>query len=270
MSDRTFHDNVVIITGASSGIGAEMALQLADQGAKLSLAARNSEKLEQVAEQCHKRGGEAITVQTNVAESAQCEALIKQTVEAYGRIDTLVNNAGINMLGRFDEVQDLAIFERIMQVNFFGSLYCTYYALPHLKQTEGRVVFINSAAGKGGIPERSAYAPSKHALTGFADTLRIELAGTGVTITSVYPGFVATGMHERNIGPDGKPFGKNHRVDYNTATTTEDAVRRIIKAMTKRKRDDLMIFRLKVGQWLRLIAPTLTDNIARRAIESGR
>lgn len=270
MSDQTFRDNVVIITGASSGMGAEMALQLADQGAKLALAARNIEKLGQVAEECHKRGGEAITVQTDVSQSAQCEELIKQTVEAYGRIDTLVNNAGISMWGRFDEIQDLGIFERIMQVNYFGSLYCTYYALPYLKQTKGRIVFINSAAGKGGIPERSGYAPSKHALTGFADTLRIELADDGVTITSVYPGFVATGLHERNVGPDGKPLGKEHGVDYNTATTTEDAVRDIIKAMAKRKRDDLMVFRLKVGQWLRLVAPKLTDNIARRAIESGR
>ncbi len=270
MPDQTFRDNVVIITGASSGMGAEMARQLADQGAKLALAARNSEKLEQVAEECRKRGGEAITVQTDVGESAQCEELIKQTVEAYGRIDTLVNNAGISMWGRFDEIQDLAILERIMQVNFFGSMYCTYYALPYLKKTKGRVVFINSAAGKGGIPERSGYAPSKHALTGFADTLRIELADDGVTMTSVYPGFVATGIHERNVGPDGKPFGKDHRVDYSAVTTTEDAVRDIIKAMAKRKRDDLMAFRLKIGQWLRLIAPTLTDNIARRAIEKGR
>jgi NADP-dependent 3-hydroxy acid dehydrogenase YdfG len=137
MSQQLFRENVTIVTGASSGIGRALSLQLADQGAWLALAARDRPRLEQVAQMCRERGGRAIVVETDVSQQAQCERLIEETLGEFGRVDTLVNNAGVTMWARLDELKDLAPLERIMQVNYFGSLYCTYAALPYLKQSRG-------------------------------------------------------------------------------------------------------------------------------------
>lgn len=270
MANHVFKDNVAIITGASSGIGQELAYQLAEQGAWLALAARSGDKLVEVAQECQRRGGKAIVVPTDVSDEAQCKNLIARTVEEFGRIDTLVNNAGTSMWARFEDVQNLEMIEHILRVNILGSMYCTYYAIPHLKQTRGRIVAISSLAGKAGIPTRSGYSASKHAMAGFFDTLRIELTEYGISVTTIYPGFVSTGLHERITGPDGKPLGADHPVDYSTAMTTEQCARIIVRAMEKRKREVVMTLRGKVGQWLKLILPGLVDNIARRAIEEGR
>jgi len=206
MNNASFRENVVVITGASSGIGRELAFQLADQGAWLSLAARNAERLESAAAQCRERGGKALVVPTDVSQQGQCRNLIERTVAEYDRIDALINNAGITMWARFDELQDLSLLEWIMQVNYLGSLYCTYYALPYLKQTRGRIVGVSSLTGKTGVPTRSGYAASKHAMVGFFDSLRIELADDGVSVTMIYPGFVATEARKRALGP--APRGK--------------------------------------------------------------
>ena len=134
MRESFFQENAVIITGASSGIGRELAFQLADQGAWLALASRNAGKLEDVSHQCRQRGGRSICIPTDVADQAQCRNLVEATVSEYGRIDTLINNAGIGHDARFDELPDLVVFEKVIRVNFFGSVYCTHYALPHLKK----------------------------------------------------------------------------------------------------------------------------------------
>lgn len=168
-----FRDNVVVITGASDGIGREMALQLAGQGAWLALAARDAQKLEAVAAECRARGGRALAVPTDVGDQAQCRALVDRTLAEFGRVDTLVNNAGVSMWARFDQVTELAPFETMMRVNYLGSVYCTHAALPHLKRTRGRIVGVSSLTGRAGVPTRSGYAASKHAMAGFFDSLRI-------------------------------------------------------------------------------------------------
>jgi short-subunit dehydrogenase len=247
-----FLENVAIITGASTGIGRELALQLADQGAWLALAARNTEKLEEVAAECRQRRGKALVVPTDVIDPCQCAKLIEQTVAAYGRIDTLVNNAGIGMRARLDELQDLGVIEQIMRVNYLGSVYCTYYALPHLKKTHGRIVGIASASGKWGLPKVSGYAASKHAMTGFFDSLRIELSGDGVSVTMVYPSFVAT--RGRKVSRAVMPV--------------ETCVRSIVKATVQRKRELFIPSLLgKVGLWFRLIAPESFDRYVRGVVE---
>lgn len=271
MSTQPFFENVVIVTGASSGIGRELALQLASQGAWLALAARDEIALQKVAVECEQRGGKALVVPTDVADEKQCEALVQKTVHAYRRIDTLVNNAGISMWARFEEMQDLKGIEKIMQVNVIGSIYCTFYALPYLKAKKGRIVGISSLTGKTGVPTRSAYAASKHAMAGFFDSIRIELADSGVTVTMIYPGFVQSEMRERAIGVDGKALGKgNSPVQEGKVMRVETCAAIIIKAMEKRQREVVMTLRGKVGQWIKLIAPGLVDRIARRAIERGR
>ncbi len=269
MAGSTFKDKVVVITGASSGIGRELACQLAGQGAWLSLAARDVERLAKVRAECQTRGGRAIPVQTDVSQQSQCESLIQETVKKYERIDVLVNNAGITMWAKFEDLQDLGLVEQIMRINFFGSVYCTHYALPYLKQTKGQIVAISSLTGKAGIPTRSAYAASKHAMAGFFDSLRIEIAEYGVDVTTIYPDFVSSEVRERALGPDGLPLGTSP-VREKEVMSTETCAEMIIQAMEQRKRELIMSFRGRIGQWLKLIAPRVVDRIALRAINQGR
>jgi short-subunit dehydrogenase len=269
MGNAYFKDKVVVITGASSGIGRELAYRLAAQGANLSLAARRTERLEAVQTECEKRGGQAIAVPTDVAEQAQCESLMRKTVEAFGGIDILVNNAGVSMWAYFDQVTDLSIFDQIMQVNYFGSLYCTYFALPHLKAARGQIVAVSSLTGKNGVPTRSGYAASKHAMVGFFDTLRIELADDGIAVTMIYPDFVATDTRKHSFGADGKPLGVSP-VREGEIMSVEKCVDLMLPAIQKRKRELVMTLRAKVGQYVKPFAPKLIDKIARRAIEAGK
>lgn len=267
MTPAVFKDNVVIITGASSGIGRELAFQLADQGARLSLAARDATRLEEVASECEKRGGRARTVPTDVSIQEQCRNLIEQTVREYGRIDTLINNAGIGMWARFEEVKDPAFYERIMQVNYLGSVFCTFYALPYLKQTRGRIVAVSSLTGKTGVPTRSGYAASKHAMVGFFDSLRIELLETGISVTIASPGFVATDIRANNFGPDGKPLGTSPARE-DKMMRVETCARYLIRGAARRDREIIMTPRGNFLPWLKLIAPGLLDRFALNAIQA--
>jgi short-subunit dehydrogenase len=269
MAKNNFKDKVVMITGASSGIGRELAHQLAAQGAWLSLAARDAQRLETVVIECRTLGGKAIAVRTDVSDPAQCEAWVRKTIEHFQGIDVLVNNAGITMWANFADIQDLDIPEKIMRVNYLGSLYCTHFALPYLEQTKGLIVGISSLTGKTGVPTRSAYAASKHAMAGFFDSLRIELAPSGVGVSMIYPGFVASEVRQRAFGPDGKPLGESP-VKEGEVMPVEVCARLIVRAMSRRQRELVMTLRGKLGLWLKLIAPALVDRIAAQAIRSGK
>ncbi|MBW7958836.1 MAG: SDR family oxidoreductase [Anaerolineae bacterium] len=264
-----FKKNVVVLTGASTGIGEALAHQLAEQGAWLVLAARNAEKLEAVAAECRERGGRALVVPTDVTIEDDCRELIERTVAEYGHIDTLINNAGLSMWMKFEDVEDLASLEYLMRVNYFGSMYCTYYALPYLKITRGRIVAVASVAARAGIPTRTGYSAAKHAMDGFFESLRIEVADAGVSVTIAYPDFVASGMHTRSLGADGKPLGHNP-LQVDKIMTSEECARIIIKGAAERKRQLIMSNRARFGQWLKLIAPGMVDNIAKKAIEKGK
>ncbi len=271
MPNTPFKDNVVIVTGASVGIGREVALQLADQGAWLALTARNKEALEEVAAQCRQRGGRALVIRADVSRESDCKNIAESTVKEYGRIDTLVCNAGVGMWARLDEMQTLKPYEEMAKVNYLGSVYCTFYALPYLKQTRGRIVGVSSLAGKTGVPTRTGYSATKHAQIGFFDSLRIELAGSGVTVTVICPGFVQTGIRERAFGASGTPLGVgNSPVREAEIMPVAECARIMIRAMARRQREEVMTLRGKLGQWARLIVPGLVDRIARRAIEQGK
>jgi len=264
-----FKDNVVILTGASTGIGEAMAHQLAGQGAWLALAARNAPKLEAVAAACRARGGRALVVPTDVTNEDECRELAERVVAEYGRIDTLINNAGLSMWMKFEDVEDLDSLEYIMRVNFFGSMYCTYYALPHLKQARGRIVAVASVTGRTGVPTRSGYAASKHAVVGFFESLRIEVEDDGVSVTIAFPDFVGSGMHTRSLGADGQPLGHNP-LQVDKIMTSDACARLILAGAAARKRQVIMSTRSRFGQWLKLIAPGQVDRIAKRAIERGK
>ncbi len=262
-------NKVVVITGASKGIGAELARQLAAQGARLVLAARNTAELEAVAADCRNLGANVITVKADVALERDCQAIMSGAALAFDGIDVLVNNAGATMWARFEDIDDMSILERIMQVNYMGAVYCTRHALPYLRQSRGVLCGISSLTGKTGVPTRTGYAASKHAMAGFFDSLRIELDGSGVAVTMIYPGFVSTGIRENASGPDGKPIQVSP-VKEGEVMGVAQCARIIVKAIETRKREVVMTARGKMGLWLKLIAPSLVDQIAKRAIEKGR
>jgi len=260
-------DKVVVITGASKGIGAELARQLAAKGAKLALAARDLEELEKVAAQCREAGGHAIVVRADVTAERDCAAIMSGASLAYGRIDVLVNNAGATMWARFEEIEDISILEGIMKVNYMGAVYCTKQALPYLRQSRGLLVGVASLTALTGVPTRSGYAAAKHAMRGFFDSLRIELMGSGVDVTMVYPGFVDTGVRENATGPDGKPIGHVPvRLDM---MSVEECARITVAAIEARRREVVMTARGKMGVWLKLVAPGIVDRMAKRVIEKG-
>lgn len=255
-------NKTIILTGASAGIGKSLAISLAQQGANLVLAARDSTLLEEVVAHCVAAGGRAIAVPTDVTQPEACQQLIEKAVTTFGQIDALVNNAGISMLTRFDQVTDLSIFERVMQVNYLGAVYCTHYALPYLKASRGLLVAISSLCGKTAVPTRTGYVASKHAMQGFFDTLRIELRGTGVDVLVVSPGFVATDIRERALGSDGQPLGQSPRDESRGNMAVEECVRQIVWAMERRKREQIMTLKGKVIPWAKLIVPGWVDRIA--------
>jgi short-subunit dehydrogenase len=255
----------IILTGASEGIGRALALELAGRGARLALAARDRQRLDSLVQECRAGGGEARALPTDITSQQDCEWLVNETVAAFGGIDVLVHNAGITMWSRFDELQDLSIFERIQEVNYLAPVRLTALALPQLKTSRGLLVAVASLAGLTGVPERSAYAASKHALIGFFDSLRIELAGSGVDVCVIAPDFVVSEIHKRAIGPDGEPLGSSPMMQAKIMTA-EACAARIARAIDKRERQVLMSLRGKLGRWLKLLAPSLIDRIAARAI----
>lgn len=269
MAFRGFAGCTVIVTGASSGIGRALCLELAKRRARLVLAARDETRLGEVSRQCEAEGGETLVVPTDVASEDACRNLVERAVERFGGIDALVVNAGRTMWARFDEVKDLWPYEELMRVNYLGAIYPTFYALPHLKRSKGRIVAVSSIAGLTGVPERTGYAASKHALFGFFDSLRIELAGTGVSVTIAAPDFVATEIHRRAIGPDGKPLGRTP-LDEPRLMSAPECARHILRAMSRRRRRWVGSLRGRLGVLARPMAPGVVDAIAARAIRKHR
>lgn len=266
-----FEGKVVLVTGASSGIGAELARQFAAAGARTVLAARDLHKLEDVANTIRNRGGDAFVVPVDVTVESSCREMIEKTVEHYGKLDILVNNAGLRFHGRFDEVTDLTAYDNIMRVNYLGAVFCTSYALPHLKKSRGQIVAIASLQSWAGVPTRSAYCASKHAMMGFFDSIRVELADDGVSVTVIYPSFVYSDDNARVISADGKAVGDRavKRMPGDAMSAAECA-RLTLDAVAKRKRHVLMTWRAKVGRVLKLISPSLVDRLARSAVSKKR
>lgn len=265
----TFNDHVIIVTGASEGIGRALCLALAPQRPRLVLAARNEARLNELKAEVEAQGAQALVVPTDVTDEAACKALIERSIEAWGQIDVLINNAGGTMWTRMEDVEDLTIYERLMRLNYLGSVYCTYFALPHLKKSQGRIVGLSSVAGITGVPTRTAYSASKHAMFGFFDSLRIEVAPYGVSVTMVAPDYVLSEIHRRALGKDGKPLGASP-LKEDKIMTSEACARLIVEAMDKRQRLLLTSTRGKIGRWLKMLAPGLMDKMAAKAISDKK
>jgi short-subunit dehydrogenase len=259
---------VVVVTGASTGIGRAFCLALAPQKPRLVLAARDEARLHAVAEECRAAGAEALVAPTDVTDPGQCRTLVERALARFAGLDALVHNAGMSMWARFDELQDLAVYETLMRVNYLGPVYLTHAALPALQRSRGQIVAVASVAGLTGVPTRTGYAASKHALIGFFDSLRIELAATGISVTVVAPDFVVSEIHRRSLGPDGQPLGESP-MEESRIMSTERCADMIVDAMTHRRRLAIGSLRGKVGRWVRLAAPGLIDQVAARAVRRG-
>lgn len=262
----SFSGKVIAVTGASEGIGAQLACRISAPGVRLALAARSLDKLERISLECRNRGAEAIAVRCDVSAEADCKRFIDAAADKFGGIDILVNNAGVSGHANFEEVSDFAWYEQMMKVNYFGSLWCTRYALPHLKARDGQLVAISSLAGKTGVPGRTAYSPSKAAQALFFEALRLELRDTGVDVTIVYPGVVATDIRLHGYGPDGKPARKSGLKEEG-AMSVEECARQIADAIGSRQRELVMTLQARFGLWLKLAAPALVDRVVLNAVK---
>ena len=260
-----FAGQVVVVTGASDGIGAELARQLAPLRPKLVLAARRRDALDAVAADCRAAGAETLVVVADVGVEADCAALVTAAVARYGGIDVFVANAGVSGHALFADVTDFGWYADMMRVNFFGALWCTHHALPHLKASRGVLVGVSSLAGRIGVPGRTAYSPSKFAVAGFFEALRCELVDSGVAVTVVFPGVVATGIRRHGYGADGNAAGVSG-LDENDAMPVDVCVRQMIDAIAARRRELVMTTKGRLALWLRLIAPSLVDRLARNAL----
>jgi short-subunit dehydrogenase len=259
---------VIVITGASDGIGAELARQLAAEKTRLVLAARTAAKLEKVAAECRAAGTEAIAVPADVSVEADCRALVERAVEAFGGIDVLVANAGISMHARFTDIEDFSTFERLFRINTMGTVWCVRHAYPHLKQSQGLIVGVSSMAGRTGVPERTTYCTSKFAQAGFLDALRIEAADHGIGVMVAYPGVVATELRRRGWNGRGEPAGVSGLSEDN-ALPVDQCARLIIDGMRRRRREVVMSRRERLGLWLKLLSPATVDRMARAALSSN-
>lgn len=260
---------VIVITGSSDGIGAELARQLARAyGAHvgLCLAARNQAMLEQVAQQCRDRGSDCLVVPTDVTDQDQCRQLIDKTMAHFSRIDILINNAGKSAQALLSDVKDLSWYEDLMRVNFWGSVWCTHAALPHLLQSKGSIVAVSSLAGLIGVPGRNAYSATKFAMNGFFEALRAEVKEAGVSVTIAYPGVVATEIRYRGYNADGVAAGSSG-LKEDDAMSVEECASLIIRGMENRRRDVVMSTKGKVGRWLKLLVPGLVEKMALAALK---
>lgn len=259
----------IVITGASDGIGAEMARQLAareGQGLALVLAARDAARLQAVADECAALGAQIMAVPTDVGVQIQCRRLVVSALERFGSIDVLVNNAGRSAHALFEEVEDLSWYEELMRVNLWGAVWCTQAALPALKNARGSIVAVSSLAGLVGVPGRTAYSATKFAMTGFFEALRAEMKGYGVSVTTAYPGVVATRIRDKGFNAHGEPAGSS-ALSEEGAMSVEECARLIIEGMNARRREVVMTAKGKFGRLLKLLAPGLVEKMALAALK---
>ncbi len=256
---QKFKNKVVVITGASSGIGKSCAFEFAENGATVVLAARRVDKLRKIEETINKQGGKILVVRTDVKEIDDCKNLIDKTVEIYGKIDVLINNAGISMRANFEDL-DLSVIKELMDTNFYGAVYCTKFALPYLLKQKGSVIGISSITGLTPLPGRTGYAASKHAMDGFLNTLRLENMKKGLHVLIVHPGFTSSNIRRLALNKNGNPQAETPR-EEEKMMSSERVAQIIAKATIKKEKDLILTREGKLVVWLHRNFPSITDRI---------
>lgn len=248
---------VVIITGASSGIGLACSKEFSNKGFGVVMASRNLEQLRTIEQELKKGNPDILAIKVDVSIENDCKVLIDETIKHFGRIDVLINNAGISMRALFNDL-DLKVLHSLMNTNFWGSVYCTKYSLPHILKQKGSVVGVSSIAGFMGLPGRTGYSASKFALQGFLETIRIEYRQQKLHVMVVAPGFTASNIRNSALIADGSKQGKSPR-DENKMMTSEKVAYHIYKGVVKRKRQIVLTTQGKLAVLLRKFFPELID-----------
>ena len=254
------NNQIIIITGASSGIGKSLATECAKRGANVVLAARQYVTLCEIAHDLEKQYNiKALAVQCDVAVEEDCAHLIKQTLTTFGKMDVLINNAGISMRALFQDV-DLKVLKNLMDVNFWGTVYCTKYALPQILKTRGSIVGVSSIAGYKGLPGRTGYSASKFAMNGFLDSLRVENLKTGVHVLTACPGFTASNIRNTALAKDGSQQGESS-MDENKMMTSDEVAKIILNGVENRSRTLIMTSQGKLTVALSKFLPAFLDKM---------
>lgn len=259
MDNTYFKDKVIIITGASSGIGLASARLFGSFGAKVVMAARRLEKLQQEVPSVSPDPENVLCVQTDVSKEEDCKNLIDKAVEKFGRIDILVNNAGISMRAMFRDL-DLSVIKSLMDVNFWGTVCCTKYALPHLLQSKGSVVGVISIAGYSALPARTGYSSSKYAIRGFLDTVRIEHLKDGLNVLVFAPGYTSSNVRNAALTADGSAQGETP-LDEGKLMSAEECAGHLARALRKRKSEVILTGLGKATVLAHRLFPRLTDKL---------
>jgi dehydrogenase/reductase SDR family member 7B len=252
-------DKVVLITGSSSGIGKALAEVFAKHGSKVVISARHAGKLEETKQELSKLSSEVLSIASDVSKEEDCKRLVDETLKRFGQIDVLICNAGISMRALFEEV-DLNVIRQLMDVNFWGTVYCAKYALPHLLKRQGSIAGISSVAGKKGLPARTGYSASKFAMEGFLETLRTENLHKGLHVLVASPGFTATGIRSKALSKDSSTQGASPR-NEKKMMSAEEVAQRIYAAIVKRKRDLVLTSQGKLTVWLDKFFPAFMDRM---------
>jgi short-subunit dehydrogenase len=254
-----FKNKTVIVTGSGMGIGKTMALELCKLGANVVLNGRNAERLEKTHQEFLQQGYSVLAVRGDVTEPADCEVLIQNTIQRFGKVDALINNAGLSMSERFENLQP-DVFDKVVRSNIQGSAFPTLKALPYIKETKGSIIFISSAAGMVGLPTASAYSAGKMALTAIAQSLKVELAETGVHIGIVHVGFTKNDEDKRVLSANGELIPVAERPRYLQQTQTEVA-QAVLRAIEKRKFKIVLTFVGKLNAFMARFFPGIVIRI---------
>lgn len=251
-----FKDKVIIVTGASSGIGLAAARLFASYDAKVVMAARSLDKLEKYRLEMPVPDN-VLCVKTDVSVEQECKNLIDETIKRFGRIDILINNAGISMRAMFIDL-DLQVIKRLMDTNFWGTIYCTKYALPYLLESKGSVVGVISTAGYLGLPGRTGYSASKFAIRGFLSTLRVEHRYDGLHVMVFAPGFTASNIRNMALLADGSPQGMTPR-NEEKMMTAERVAQRMAYGLKHRKNEMLLTPIGKITKFFTFALPKFSE-----------
>jgi NAD(P)-dependent dehydrogenase (short-subunit alcohol dehydrogenase family) len=260
----SFDGRTVLITGAAGGLGRALALGFAAAGARIVALDRDSAGLESLGAELRSVGRDCLALPCDVTDAAACERTVAVGVGRYGGLDVLVNNAGMSHRSAFERT-DPAVIRRVMEVNFFGAVNCTKAALPALLAARGLVIAISSVAGYTPLIARTGYAASKHAMHGFFESLRTELAPRGVAVTMVCPSFIATHIDRNALGGDGRPV-RHAQVKVGRALTAGAAAARIVAAASHRPRMVFVGRTARQAWWLSRVAPGLYERIMARRL----
>jgi dehydrogenase/reductase SDR family member 7B len=252
-------DKVVIITGSSTGIGKALAEVFAKHGSKVVISARHEDKLNETKNELLKMNANVLSVAADVSKEEDCRRLINEAVSKFGTVDVLICNAGISMRALFEEL-DLSVIKQLMDVNFWGTVYCIKHALPYLLKSQGSIVGISSIAGKKGLPARTGYSASKFAMEGFLETLRTENLNRGLHVLITSPGFTATNIRAQALSKDNSAQGASPR-NEKKMMSAEEVAQRIYKAIVKRKRDLVLTSQGKLTVWLDKFFPAFMDRM---------